>query len=205
MSYPTKIIQMAGSARSIDASFMPVTLDEKTYNADIYALNYAILLISRSLAKIDISISQIFTQFSQSFLSNLMATPLNDVEKATNHSLLMFRLEKSHNAMLHNFFNTASIQVKKIKSYQKTQFFLLREAARNDISTAQLISGLTVDELILLANQSNEEITKTLLNNNYIYVYRGTEQALKQPLLMPESNNAQMISLAKLLLGKLRA
>lgn len=202
MSYPAKIIQMAGSARSINASFMPVTLDEKTYNADIYALNYAILLFSCNLAKIDISISQIFTQFSRSFLLNLLNTPVEDIKKIANHSLLMFRLEKSNNSMLNYFFNTASIEVRNIKSKQKLQLFLLREAARNDISTAQLISGLSVDELILLANQSNDEITKTLLDNHHIYVYRGTESALKQSLIMPESNNAQMISFTKLLLGK---
>jgi len=196
---------MAGSARSIDASLMPIALDEKTYNEDIYALNYDVLLTTRNLAKIDLSNSRIFSQFSDSFLSDLLAIPLTCLEKVINHSLLMFTLEKNNNEILNKFFNTSSIQVKKIKSNQKSQLFLLREIARNDISTAHLVSGLTIDELILLANQSNDEISKTIHDNNFIYVYRGTEQALKQSFIMPESNNAKMISLAKLLQEKLIA
>ena len=205
MSYFKTIVQMAGSARSIDASLMPIALDENTYHEDIYALNYGVLLTTRNLAKTEPSNSRIFSQFSDSFLSDLLATPLTCVEKAINHSILMFTLEKHNNETLNKFFNTSSIQTKTIKSNQKSQLFLLREIARNDISAAQLISGLTIDELILLANQANDEISKTIHDNNFIYVYRGTEQALKQSFMMPESNNAKMISLAKLLQDKLRA
>lgn len=204
MSYFKTIVQMAGSARSIDASLMPIALDEKTYNDDIYALNYEVLLTTRNLAKAERSHSRIFSQFSDSFLSTLLSTPSTCIEKAINHSILMFTLEKHNNETLSTFFNTSSIQAKKIKSQQKSQLFLLREIARHDISTAQLISGLTIDELILLANQSNDEISKTIHGNNFRYVYRGTEQALTQSFIMPESSNAKMISLAKLLQDKLR-
>jgi hypothetical protein len=111
----------------------------------------------------------------------------------------MFKLVKNDNQLITRFFNSSSIQAKRIKSDQKAMIFLLREAARNDIASAQQLSGLTVNELISLANNTNKEMTQLVADNHYIFHYRGNEESLKQSFLMSDSDNAKMIALSSLL------
>ncbi|OUS26205.1 hypothetical protein A9Q98_11100 [Thalassotalea sp. 42_200_T64] len=190
---------MAGAARSIDASLMSQAMEENAFIEDVFALNSSILFNTRNLSKIDCSIPQIFTDFSRDFLYTLSNTPLFSIEKATSKSILMFKLAKDENQLVTRYFTSSSVQAKRIKSDQKAIFFLLREAARNDIASAQQLSGLTVNELISLANYSNQDITKLIAANHYIFHYRGDENALKLSLLMPESENAKMMALSTLL------
>lgn len=201
MEYSKRFANMAGAARSIDASLMPDAFDDNIYFQDIFSINNTVLLYARNLAKVDIAISQVFTEFTPQFLISLLNTPLSSIEKVVNNSALMFTLRKKDDATLRSFFNSSSIQAKKIKSNQKSLLFLLREAARNDIASAQVMSGISVDELIIIANQSSMEISQTIAENDFVFQYRGCENALKQSFLMPDSTNAKMIAMAKLLLN----
>jgi hypothetical protein len=195
----SKAATMAGAARAIDASLMPQAIEENIFVDDVFALNTSILFNTRNLSKIDCSIPQIFTDFSRDFLYFLSNTPLSAIEKATNKSIFMFKLVKNDNQLITRFFNSSSIQAKRIKSDQKAMIFLLREAARNDIASAQQLSGLTVNELISLANNTNKEMTQLVADNHYIFHYRGNEESLKQSFLMSDSDNAKMIALSSLL------
>jgi len=199
MKYSQSVTTTAGAARSVDVSMIAEPLAENIYSEDIYIKNCELLFFIREMAAYDIRQAQKFSNFTSNFLNLLVKTPVDTVKSCIFNAILMFKFDMNGNNELTPIFDHTSSIAIDVKAMQRNTCFFIREMARNDISNAHLLTGLTVDELILIANKSQIEIANFICQSNLTYRYRGCEAALEQSFLMADSSNAKMIALSQVI------